>query len=110
MIDPVIDYLQAHGECVISNVKIPSMTHMSIEKRLRTLSRQGRVLRRHVILTPGSKKKLLAYRMYGQAELLHSYPVEELQEKIVLTEKEEPDYSFILRNLPRKENGLSPVL
>lgn len=110
MIDPVLDYLQAHGENVISNVRIDLMSHMSIEKRLRVLHKQGRVLRRYVVLTPGSKKKLLAYRVWGQAEVLHSYPVEDIKEKVELTMKEEPDYAFILRNLPRKEDGLSPVL
>ena len=97
----IYDHLAQHGESVaasLAGVGGSSLIHM--QSRLSVLFRRGHLIRRKVTLKPDWGISVWAYRMPDQEETLFSYEPKVMPSKPTKTFKE-PEYSFILRNLPR---------
>lgn len=97
----IYDHLTRHGESVaasLAGVGGSSLIHM--QSRLSVLFRRKHLLRRKVTLKPDWGISVWAYRMPEQEETLYSYEPKVMPTKPTRPSKE-PEYSFILRNLPR---------
>ena len=80
----LLEYLKEHGEQKASSIQIPNLTTKTINSMLSKLFALNEVDRRQVV--ESETKSVWAYR------LINTLPIE-------------PDYSYILRNLPRNENA-----
>jgi len=75
----VIEYLRTHGEKISAEIKIKGLTPLKVSGILTALARLEKVTRRQV---PHNSKTVWCYRAIGSGPI-------------------EPDYVYILRNLPR---------
>ena len=76
--DRVIEFLHNRGECPAQEIEISGLSKKAIFGAISRLVTTNRVTRREVIY---NKRAMWAYALVGQSL--------------------EPDYSYILRNLPR---------
>jgi hypothetical protein len=103
----IYSYLEQHGETVaasLAGVGGSSLIHM--QSRLAVLARRGHVIRRKVTLKPDWGVQVWAYRLPHQEATMFSYEPKIGPEKPPKIPTE-PEYSFVLRNLPRNEEELT---
>jgi hypothetical protein len=102
MTHPVLEYLKEHGELPASKVLIPNRTLGAVKNALRKFYFEGVLLRREIPMDGYKEKMCMAYSLSGKEPGPRKKPQtnEERIRKAAL--KNEPDYAFHLRNLPRK--------
>ena len=102
---PILDYLKEHGELPAAKIFIPDMTLGAIKNALRRFYLEGLLLRREIIVDGCKAKTCMAYSLSGstaQPAKAVQNEREKLRERIkMFAIKNEPDYAFHLRNLPR---------
>ena len=107
MTHPVIEYLKNHGELPATKVLVPDMTLGAIKNALRRFYLEGVLLRREIVVDGCKEKLCMAYSLSGKT----ARPIkmvqddrEKIRERIkMFAIKNEPDYAFHLRNLPRHQ-------
>lgn len=108
----IIGYLGRNGECVGTKVRPKGFTTLAIESQLRKLAERGVLLRRQVILTDESNKKVWAYRLPHHKEKIKSFepiPYCKVAHRRVTAKypkpepiNGEPEWAYWLRTMPRK--------
>jgi len=103
MTHPVLDYLKDHGELPAAKIIIPEMTLGAIKNTLRRYYLEGVLLRREIVVDGWERKMCLAYTFSGEEpkNKTRGRPIHKTLQSIAL--KNEPDYAYHLRNLPRKK-------
>jgi len=105
MTHPVLDYLKEHGELPATKIYINKMTLGAIKNALRRFYLEGLLLRREIIVDGTKAKTCMAYSLSGstaQPAKAVQNEREKRRERIkMFAIKNEPDYAFHLRNLPR---------
>lgn len=107
MTHPILDYLKEHGELPATKIFLPKMTLGATKNALRRFYLEGLLLRREIIVDGCKAKTCMAYSLSGNT----AQPVkavqdarEKLRERIkMFALKNEPDYAYHLRNLPRHQ-------
>jgi hypothetical protein len=107
MTHPVLEYLKAHGELPATKIVLPKMTLGAIKNALRRFYLEGLVLRREIIVDGCKAKTCMAYSLSdnpAQPVKAAQNEREKRRERIkMFAIKNEPDYAFHLRNLPRHQ-------
>jgi len=107
MTHPILDYLKTHGELPATKIYINKMTLGAIKNALRRFYLEGLLLRREIIVDGAKAKTCMAYSLSGstaQPAKVVQDEREKLRERIkMFAIKNEPDYAFHLRNLPRNQ-------
>jgi len=100
---PILEYLKEHGELPAAKIYVPNMTLGAIKNALRNLYLEGVLLRREIVMEGWENRLCMAYRLSGEAPAPRKKPPsnEERMRKAAL--KNEPDYAYHLRNLPRHQ-------
>lgn len=103
MTHPVIEYLKEHGELPAVKVLVPDMTLGAIKNILRKFYLEGVLLRREVVMDGAKARMYMVYSLSGKAPRPRKKP--QTNEERIRTNalKNEPDYAFHLRNLPRHQ-------
>jgi hypothetical protein len=101
MTHPVIEYLKNHGELPATKILVPDMTLGAIKNALRRFYLEGVLLRREIVVDGCKEKLCMAYGLSGKTARPRKKP--QTNEERIRTNalKNEPDYAFHLRNLPR---------
>jgi hypothetical protein len=103
MTHPVLEYLQKHGELPAAKISVPNMTLGAIKNTLRKFYLEGVLLRREIVVEGYKEKMCLTYSLSGQTPKPRVRKTQPLCKKLQATAlKNEPDYAYYLRNLPRK--------
>jgi hypothetical protein len=103
MTHPVLEYLKEHGELPAVKVLVPDMTLGAIKSALRNFYFEGVLLRREIPMEGRKTRMCMAYSLSGKAPRPRKRP--QTNEKRIRDTalKNEPDYAFHLRNLPRHQ-------
>ena len=102
--DPIVDYLTKHGELPASRINIPGMSLAAIKTRVLNLYRAGVLLRRQEPIKD-SRKMNMIYSLSGLPVPVKPNKNEMLDKIMRKVLKNEPEYSYHLRNLPRDQDG-----
>jgi hypothetical protein len=104
MANPIIEYLKEHGELPATKILIPDMTLGGIKNALRNLYLKGVLLRREVVMEGWETRICMAYSLSGEAPKARTRTQQSLHKRLqAYALKNEPDYVYHLRNLPRKK-------
>ena len=103
MTHPVLEYLKEHGELPAVKIFVPDMTLGAIKNILRKFYLEGVLLRREVVMDGTKARMYMAYSLSGKAPGPRKKP--QTNEERIRTNalKNEPDYAYHLRNLPRPQ-------
>jgi hypothetical protein len=107
MTHPVLEYLKTHGELPAVKIFVPDMTLGAIKNTLRKYYLEGVLLRREVVMDGYKEKLCMTYSLSGEtpkARVRTPQPICKRLQASAL--KNEPDYAYYLRNLPRKKNAI----
>jgi hypothetical protein len=102
MTHPILDYLKEHGELPAAKIFIPDMTLGAIKNALRKFYFEGVLLRREIPMDGTKARMYMAYSISGKAPGARKRPQTNEERIRNAALKNEPDYAFHLRNLPRK--------
>jgi hypothetical protein len=100
---PVLDYLKKHGELPAVKVLVPEMTLGAIKNILRKFYLEGVLLRREIPVDGCKARMYMAYSLSGKAPRPRKKPQTNEERIRTAALKNEPDYAFHLRNLPRHQ-------
>jgi len=100
---PILDYLKEHGELPAAKIFIPDMTLGAIKNALRKFYFDGVLLRREIVMDGTKAKMYMAYSLSGEAPRPRKRPQTNEERLRNAALKNEPDYAYHLRNLPRHQ-------
>ena len=103
MTHPVLEYLKEHGELPASKVFIPDMTLGAIKNALRKFYFEGVLLRREIPMDGTKAKMCMTYSLSGKAPGARKRPQTNEERIRDAALKNEPNYAYHLRNLPRHQ-------
>ena len=104
MTHPVLEYLKNHGELPATKILIPDMTLGAIKNSLRNLYFAGVLRRREIVMDGWETRMCMAYSLSGES-LKAKVKTQPNYKRLQATAlKNEPDYAYHLRNLPRTNN------
>ena len=100
---PILEYLKKHGELPASKVLIPNRTLGAVKTALRKFYFEGVLLRREIPMDGTKTRMYMVYSLSGKepGPRKKSQTNEERIRNTAL--KNEPDYAYHLRNLPRNQ-------
>jgi hypothetical protein len=101
MSHPILDYLKKHGELPATKIFIPDMTLGSIKNALRNYYFEGVLLRREIVMEGWETRMCMAYSLSGEAPRIKLRKQPNYKKLQAFALKNEPDYAYYLRNLPR---------
>jgi hypothetical protein len=103
MTHPVLEYLQKHGELPAAKIYVPDMTLGGIKNILRKYYLEGVLLRREILMDGWKTRTCMSYALSGEEpkEKVRGRRIYRTLQSMAL--KNEPDYAYHLRNLPRKK-------
>ena len=105
--DPIVDYLAKHGDMPASSIHIPGMTLAAIKTKVLLLYRAGVLTRTEAPVKEGSLRLRMVYGLSGEpipVKPKKDSVLDKLMHKVL---KNEPEYAYHLRNLPRNQDGLT---
>ena len=103
--DPIVDYLNKHGDMPAARMNIPGMSLAAIKTRVLLLYRAGVLLRRQEPVSPSSRKMNMIYSLSGLPAPAKPNKNDLLDKAMRKVLKNEPEYAYHLRNLPRDQDG-----
>jgi len=104
MSHPIIEYLKKHGELPATKIYVPDMTLGAIKNALRVFYFEGVLLRREIPVDGYKEKMCMAYSLSGEAPRIKLRKQPNYKKLQAFALKNEPDYAYHLRNLPRSVN------
>jgi hypothetical protein len=104
MTHPVLEYLKSHGELPAAKIYVPNMTLGAIKNTLRKFYLVGVLLRREIPLEGWGTRMCMTYSLSDAPPEVRVRPQYKRLQAYAL--KNEPDYAYHLRNLPRKKNEI----
>ena len=103
---PVLEYLKNHGESPAVKISIPNMTLGAIKNTLRKYYLEGVLLRREIVMDGYKEKLCMTYSLSGKTPKVSVRKLPPSKKLQISALKNEPDYAYYLRNLPRKKNAI----
>jgi hypothetical protein len=104
MTHPILEYLKNHGELPAAKIFVPNMTLGAIKNTLRKFYLEGVLLRKEIPLEGWGTRMCMTYSLSGETPEVKVRPQYKRLQAYAL--KNEPDYAYHLRNLPRKKNEI----
>ena len=106
MTHPVFEYLKTHGELPAAKIYVPNMTLGGIKNVLRKFYFEGVVLRREIVMDGWKNRMYMTYSLSGETPKIRGRTPQPMYKKLQASAlKNEPDYAYYLRNLPRRESN-----
>ena len=104
MTHPVLEYLKSHGELPAAKIYVPNMTLGAIKNTLRKFYLEGVLLRREIPLEGWGTRMCMTYSLSGEPPEVRGRTPQPIYKRLQASAlRNEPDYAYHLRNLPRKE-------
>jgi len=103
MTHPILEYLKEHGELPASKVLIPNRTLGAVKNALRKFYFEGVLLRREVPMDGSKTRMYMVYSLSGKEPGPRKKPQTNEERLKNAALKNEPDYAYHLRNLPRPQ-------
>jgi hypothetical protein len=103
MTHPILKYLEEHGELPAAKIFIPDMTLGAIKNALRKFYFEGVLLRREIPMDGTKAKMYMTYSLSGKTPGPRKRPQTNEERIRNAALKNEPNYAYHLRNLPRHQ-------
>jgi hypothetical protein len=106
MTHPILEYLKNHGELPAAKIFVPNMTLGAIKNTLRKFYLEGVLLRREIPMEGWGTRMCMTYSLSGEPLEVKVRTRSMYKRLQAYALKNEPDYAYHLRNLPRKKNEI----